>query len=256
MIKSRFVRSVLSLSVLAVAFQAQAGTTSYLFNGNLNAEELGMPSLTAVDPSAANSYGTAFLYGGNRTTYHTAGAAGIGNNAGVDLDASTFLPTGLDYTLEMVVSIDTVAGGWRKLADMSGLSSDAGLYASNQSFLQLYPSGTGTTTMNAGETYYIALTVNSNGEAKGYLNGNLEFTGNSANATGNMFSFFQDEAGTGSNEYSNVTVGLLRLNDRVLSASEIGGLAVNPYAQPVPEPASMAALGLGAAALLRRRSKR
>jgi len=255
MIKSRLVRSVLSLSVLATAFQAQAGTTSYLFNGNLDAEELGMPSLTAVDPGAANSYGTAFLYGGNRTTYHTAGAGGVGNNAGVDLDASTFLPTGLDYTLEMVVSIDTVAGGWRKLADMSGLSSDDGLYTSDHSFLQVYPSGTGTTTMVAGQTYYIALTVNSNGEAKGYLDGNLEFTGNSASATGNIFSFFQDEAGTGSNEYSNVTVGLIRLNDRVLSASEIGGLAPNPY-QAVPEPASMAALGLGAAALLRRRAKR
>ncbi len=247
------IRSVLTVGASILSFSAFAGTGTFLFNGNLNAQEGGVNAMTATDPTAGNSYGSAFLYGANRTTYNTLGSAGAGNNAGLSLDASTLVPAN-SYSLEMVVSFSN-SGGWRKLADVSGRASDGGYYIDPASKLNIYPNFSGTTVMNTGTYYYLALTVASNGDIKGYVNGALELTANSSVMNGNVFDFFLDDSATGFNEYSNVSVGLVRLTDSVLSDSQISTLSANPYGGTVPEPASLTACVLGFGALVARRKK-
>jgi hypothetical protein len=236
--------------MLAVATQANQGT--FLFNNNLNAQEGAVATMTSVDPQNLNSYGTAFLYGATRTTYNTVGATGAGNNAGLHLDASSLIPSN-QYTLEMVVS-EATAGGYHKLADVSGLTSDTGYYIYPNSTLGVYNDANGTTATNPGTYYYFALTVNSTGEVKGYVNGGLEFTTTTAVMNGNIFDLFLDDSATSFNEYSDVSVGLVRLTDSVLSDNQISALSNNPYGT-VPEPTSIAAVGIGVLALLRRRKK-
>ena len=240
------------LGALSLAFAAQANQGTFLFNNNLNAEEGDVASMTPVDPQSQNFYSSAFLYGSNRTTYNTIGGSGAGNNAGLHLDASSLIAVD-NYTLEMVVSQAT-AGGYHKLADVSGLTSDSGYYIFPNSTLGVYNVASGTTATNPGTYYYFALTVNSTGEVKGYVNGGLEFTTTTTIMNGNIFDLFLDDSPTSFNEYSDVSVGLVRLTDSVLSDSEISTLSNNPY-EAVPEPTSIAAVSLGALALMRRRKK-
>ena len=249
--KTSFLRTLLALGSTVLTMSAFAGQGTFLFNNNLNAQEGGVNSMTATDPTAGNSFGTAFLYGATRTTYNTVGSSGAGNNAGLSLDASNFLPAN-SYTLEMVVSFSN-SSGWRKLADVSGLTSDGGYYVDPSSRLNVFPNFSGTTVMNAGDYNYLALTVASNGDVKGYVNGALELSANTSIMNGNVFNFFLDDAATSFNEYTNVSVGLVRLTDSVLSDSQISTLAVNPYTGTVPEPASLAVLAIGFGGFMVRR---
>ena len=247
-IKPLFVASALALTISALATQG-----TYLFNGNLNGQEGGAPSMTAIDPTTSNFFSTATIYGATRTTYNTVGAAGPGNNAGLNLDASTLVSTN-QYTLEMVVSFAN-ATGWRKLADVSNRTSDAGLYISPSSNLDVYPNIDGTTPLSAQTYYYLATSVDASGTVKGYVNGNLEFTTTSSSLNGNVFNFFVDDSITSYGEYTKVSVGLIRLTNSVLTDQQISNQSINPYSAPVPEPATFAALSLGLGALIIRRKK-
>ena len=245
------VRTALGLLVLAAFASAEAGTGTYTFNNTLSALEASSPSLTAVNPLGQNVYGNAFLYGANRATYNTSGVAGdFANNAGLLLNASS-LVTATQYSLEMVVSLSTT-DGYRKLADISNRTADSGYYILN-SHQNVYPVVDGTIPTTSGTYNYLVLTV-SNDTVKGYVNGVLDFTATTSVMDGNAFSFFLDDSGTGGREYSNVSVGLLRLRDSVLTDAQVATLAVNPY-QAVPEPTTLAALGLGAFGLLHRRRR-
>ena len=251
MIPSSSLRIAFGVALLGVALQAHAGVGTYLFNRSLAAVEGGAPSLTAVDPLGQNAYGTATLYGANRSVYNTSGTAGDFNaNAGLLLDATSLVTT-TQYSLEMVVSY-AATSGYRKIADTSGRASDSGYYVLD-SHENVYPVVTGTAPVAAGTYDYLVLTV-SNGTVKGYVNGVPDFTASTTVMNGNAFDFFLDDSATGGREYSNVSVGLLRLRDSVLTDAQVATLAANPYA-PVPEPSAFAALGLGALAVLRRRRK-
>lgn len=237
---------------------------TYLFDGDLSAFESGPPSLTAVDPYGLNSFSTDFIYSATRTTYVTEGDAGDDGfggslNAGVTLD-TTGLAAADEYSVDMVVKFDETDGTWRKLIDVYGMDEDNGFYISPSGYLQLWNSGTnpsGTSYLSPDTYYHLALTVASNGTVKAYLDGGEEvsLTGSSAFVRSDpTMTFFLDEVNTGHLEYTDVTVGLIRFWDHALSSGEVASLAADPYAI-VPEPASLLALGLGAAALLRRKRR-
>lgn len=257
---------------LALALVALGATTTsmgsvvatYLFDGDLSALELGPPSLSAVDPYGLNSFSTDFIYSATRTTYVTDGDAGDDGgggslNAGLTLD-TTGLAAVDEYSVDMVVKFDETAGIWRKLIDVYGLDEDNGFYIGPSGYLQLWNSGTnpsGTTFMSTDTYYHLALTVASDGTVKAYLDGieEVSLTGSSTFVRSDpTMAFFLDEVNTGYNEYTDVTVGLIRIWDRALSPGDVASLAGDPYAI-VPEPASLLALGLGAAAVLRRRKR-
>lgn len=251
--KTFFVRPLLVVGTLAMALNAFANQGTFIFNGNLNAQQGGVNAMTATNPQSQNFYSTAFLYGATRTTYNTVGMAGSGNNAGLSLNASTLVATN-NYTLEMVVSL-SVGGAYKKLADVSGRTLDSGYYIDPSNHLNAYPVASGTTVVNPGTYNYLALSVASTGDVKGYVNGNLEFTSNTTVMNGNVFDFFLDDSATSFNEYSNVSVGMIRLTDSVLSDASIASLAGNPYAGTVPEPTGLSVLAIGLfGTFVRRRS--
>lgn len=233
------------------ALSSANAVAGYYFNNTLASNVGGAPDLVAVNNF---SYGTAFLYGQNRSIATTDGATGFANNAGFTLDNSG-LNLGGTYSFETLVSFQTVPG-WRKILDVSSRANDAGLYVDPASKFAVFPVVSGQTTIAANTFYHLVLTV-SGGVVNGYLNGGLEFTGNTnvmdASAA-NPFSLFLDDSATGGGEYSNVSVGIARFYNTALTADEVSVLAANPYGNaPVPEPASMAALALGVGALIRRK---
>lgn len=242
-------RALLAVAALSAALAAHAGSATYTFGNTFAANEAGAPSLTPVNPLGQNTFGTASIYGATRSVYNTSGTGTFAENAGLLLNAASFV-TATQYSLEMVVSLQAVSG-YRKLADVSGRASDGGYYVLD-STLNVYPVINGPQDISAGVYNYLVLTV-SNNAVKGYVNGNLDFTTTTDVMNGNNFAFFLDDAAQGY-EYSNVSVGLLRLSDGILTDADVRGRAPNPY-QPVPEPTTMAALGLGAVAMLHRRRR-
>lgn len=244
--------------LLVGSIAANAGLVgSYGFQGTL-ASDIGGPSLVGLDPLSQNNYTTTTLYGKTRQVYNMFGSGGAGNNAGLTLDASGMLTNNSDYSVEMLFTMSGNSG-WRKVYDNSNRAQDQGLYVAPNDTFDYYPESGGTAGFSPNTFYNVILTHNATTNLTDiYVNGVLDssVTATEANIADRTtpLSFFMDDSATGFNEYSNASVGLIRVWNNELSASDVTSIESNPFS-PAPEPASMLALGAGAVAILARRRR-
>jgi len=243
--------------VLACAGLTQAADekAAYDFGHTLSSSIAGAPDLVAVDGINQNQYEDTTVFGAAHTVYASYGTAGT-QNSGVTLD-TTGLVDPHSYSLEMVVSLNDV-DGWRKLADVSDLVSDAGYYYDPGHLQSVFPVVSGTTVLSANTYYYLALVVNAD-SVTGYVNGHLEFSAPTTvmniDTADMVMSFMLDDSDTSGGEYTDSKLGAIHLWDGALTGDEVAQHSRDFGAPAVPEPASLLTLGVGAVVLLRRRRK-
>lgn len=246
---------------LATSFAHADLVASWGFQGSLASDFGGGPALTALNPLGTNSYTNTTLYNHSRQVYNMLGSEGSGNNAGLQV-APGFLSNNSSYSLEVLFSQTNApnTNGYRKIYDNSGRTLDEGLYVTPASQMYYYSDGGTPTAPIAANTFYnVILTYNGSTHAGNvYVNGALDssFTGVDPAISNNsvLLSFFVDDGVTGYGEFSDASVGLLRMWNTELNAGDVAVIETNPFT-PAPEPASMAALGLGVAALVARRRR-
>jgi hypothetical protein len=233
------------VATMALASNAHAAATlihHYELNGNLN-DSLGGPALTGLGGS---------LSGGR---YH------FGANQGLRLQNG--LNNTSVWSIDFSASYSSLSGTWKKLIDFQNLSTDQGLYFSNYgsgNILQYWPYQNGPDIINTGTDYTIALTRDGAGALRGYVNGGLQWTvsgvSDSVSAL-NILHFFVDDYDTLQGEAQGGSVDFIRIYDGVLTSAEVvildqGG----SVGTSVPEPGSLALLGLGLVGLAALRKKR
>lgn len=257
--------AVVSLLMLNTAHAATLKAT-YLFGGNLNAQQGGAPALTATDPLGTNAFTTDTVFGQTRNVYAFNGNTTPAQQAGLTFNDSSNLVTQNSYSVELVLDFTQNPSSWRRLVDVENRQSDNGFYVDSTSHLDVFPVVGGTTAFTNGAYHHVVLT-DTGGTVKAYLDGGLELTTatalmdiSNANNAGQLVHFFLDNVvAGGQGEYSSGRVALIRLYDGALSDSEVGVLGRDPFAgiTATPEPSAFALAGLGLLAIpLYRRLRR
>lgn len=220
------------LAVVAVSAQASL-IHAWELNGDLT-DSLGGSSLIAEGGTVG------------ATAYSFAANQGLLDNSSI----------GATYTLSTEFSFDETSG-YRKIWDYQDKSADAGLYNYSGS-LVLYPQTVASgVSFSPGQSSHVVLTRDgATKRVAGFANGAMifSFIDTLDQAAPNPASrFFEDDTATGQREASAGSVDYIRIYDNALGDEDARVLSGGGV---VPEPASMIGLGLGAVALLRRRSKK
>ncbi|MCC7352053.1 MAG: hypothetical protein IT446_15950 [Phycisphaerales bacterium] len=225
---------------LGSSFALAAGSATYNFNNTLAADELGVPALVSVDPLGQNGFETAEVFGVSRPVFKWDGTASPVNlQAGLTLDTTGIVTDPTAYSLELVFEFTQDTGSWRRIFDTTGRKADTGFYVEPGDRLQVYNDVTGKTNFVTNEFHYIVMTVE-NINVKAYFDGVLELNSetNKLNIQDPVVSFFIDNnlGGPAETEFADGRVALIRLQDGVLSDSEIADRADDPFVQPPPPP--------------------
>jgi hypothetical protein len=248
---------LLALALLtgAAVQPAPAATlrAEYLFDNTLVSSVAGAPALINVNPLGANQFQTQTVFGQSRTVFFFNGNADPPTQqAGLQLNTAGLIPAN-SYSVELVFQFLENPNTWRRIYDVSGRTSDNGFYVDPGNVLDVFPVAAGTTPFALNTFYHVVLTNQSNTMAA-YLNGNPEFTVGTTvmNITNPLVSFFLDNTVPPfTNEYSDGRIALLRIWQDALTPAEVAALAADPFGKAgVPEPSSLALLGLGAVGLI------
>jgi hypothetical protein len=239
-------------------FALAAGSATFNFENSLSADESGVPALVSVDPLGKNGFENAVVFGVNRPVFKWDGnRSPVSEQAGLTLDTTGIITDPTAYSLEMVFEFTEDTGSWRRIFDTTGRKADTGFYVEPGDRLQVYNDVTGTTNFVTNEFHYIVMTVGNN-SVKAYFDGKLELNSptDKLNILDPVVSFFIDNnlGGPAETEFADGRVALIRLQDGVLSDSEIADRANDPLAPapppPPPPPPPPAAIPLPAAALM------
>jgi hypothetical protein len=203
------------------------------------------------------------------------GQTGNSAAAGVQTETNPYIDAG-NYSAVLLASfqIPSMSTDITKVFDFKNLSSDAGLYIDDATGLLAFYSastmlgGPSTTPFVTGQYAQIVLTRDSSNDlVTVYVNGMAQFSftdstglavlGDATN-TGNAYlTLFQDDnmgtAGGTTNESTRGNIARLRLYDGVLSAAQVAALDTTA---PIPEPATVSLLALGAIALVAQRRRK
>lgn len=229
--------SVLSLSVGSAWFDSSIARAElihyYELNGNYS-DYFGGPSLV---PGGIHGSGT---FNGGNTGYVFGPAA---SSTGLSLSGA--LPDPTTYSLLMDFEINSFSS-WNKLLDFLNTTTDPGLYLDPVNRLNPYPSGSGTAVFGANVMTRLVVTRDGSNTTSFYLDGTLDYSFNDASNhfTSSLINFFNDDAATGGNESAAGFVDRIALYDTALNSSEVSALGGPGEIQAVPEPTSMALVGM------------
>jgi hypothetical protein len=251
-------------AVTQATYLFQSGS---LVGGAFKASESGVTGLKNVDPLGTGAFQTATVYGSSRTVYHYNGSSGItpiNMQGGFELN-TTGLVAANDYSVEMVICLDSSAG-WRRLLGVDDRQTDSGLYvAPSSNELTLFPVVGGGDPFTTGAFHYLAMTDTGN-TVKVYLDGKLEVTSlgttqMNINNASNLLTFFLDNT-TGptltQTEWSAGKVAMVRLSAGALTDADVAGRSANPFSTtpgvPLPGAAGAGLVLLAGLMMGRRRS--
>ncbi len=228
--------SLVALAALCSAGVASAATVvaTYNFNDTLNANELGAPSLTSVDPLGLNAFENAVVNGNAQRVFHWQGLGDDpAKNGGLTLDATGLLLYDA-YSIEMTFEFLTDAqfgDGWRRIVDTHNRQSDNGFYVDASNFLRVDLGATGSTVFTTPGFHTVILSSfsrNGRSEVEAYLDGTFEFRSNTdqlsldnANNPDHLLHFFLDNlAGPAQQGYADGRIAFLRLYDGIIIVPE------------------------------------
>lgn len=233
------VRGSVCVALLCAA-SLQAGSATFRFNGNLSADEAGVPDLVAVDPLSGNGFETATVLGETRTVYRWDGnRTPLSQQAGLLFDSSSVVTDPTNYTLELVFAFTEDTGTWRAIFNTQGRMADQAFYVEPGDRLQVYNDVTGSTHFTTGDFHYIAMTVKDN-NVLAFFDGVQELNSptDELNITNPIVALFVDNnlGGPAQTEFADGKIALFRMQAGAVSPEEIARRAEEPFKDPTPEP--------------------
>lgn len=189
----------------------------------------------------ASASGSGSVSGGR---YNFAANQGLGVSMGSSL---------LTYSILFGVELDVISG-YRKLIDVSGLSSDSGLYNLNGALRYYSPTSATGGTILANVDTVIGVTYDG-ATTTGYVNGSQAFSVSGGLGTLSAFTMVEDDTHTGKGEATSGTLDFLEVYSGVMSSSEMAAYT-GPSPVPLPAGGVLLLTGLLGAASLKRRNSR
>jgi hypothetical protein len=263
---------VLGLWLASPAVAAPIPVATYDFTGStLAPAEVGVASLSAIDPLGLNAFLADTVFGTPKTVYRFAGNAfPPSQQAGLVLN-TTGLLSGTAYSVDLIFSFDSDGPTWERILDASNRQSDNGFYVEPGRKLQIYPVGDGPDFWTFGEYHRVTMTNDGSGNVTAYLDGAFQFdlitavmdfaTYGPANPD-RLLTFFADNVvGGGQGEFMSGKVSLIRLYDFELDPGGVGDIGTGGDGDgaggSVPGPATLVLVVLGIAGgfLMKRRSQ-
>lgn len=227
---------VFSMFASVSAMASPIPVATYLFDGNLDAEESGVASLVAIDPLSLNYFRTENVFGVNRTVYRFDGSSSATQQAGLSLDTTGLLDGDDTYSVDITFRFDYNNSTWESIFGVSNRTSDNAFYVSPTGPLQVYPSSLGPDAVSQNDWHRVTLT-NNGSTVVGYLDGLFQFdlvtpSMNFSSYGGNpdrLIHFFVDNLiGGGQGEYADGSVAMIKLYDFELTEEEVPVLVPGP----------------------------
>jgi len=241
--------AALAAGVPALPASAATLVGSYGFNNTLASSTGGGQTLGLIDPTGTSGFSTDTVFGQQRTVFDFRGTLASNQQSGLTFDTAGLL-TPNSYSVALTFKFNERNGGWRRILDVSGRTSDNGFYVNTGNNLSVFPGSGSAGNLVSGAYRNVVLTVNA-GQTSAYIDGGASFTTNSnvmhlTSGPGRMTFFADDLLSPFRNDWSSGSIAALRVYDGVLSAAEIAELNQIPFVSgAVPEPATWAMMIAG-----------